>query len=560
MADLKLKGNEAFKAGNFQEAANYFTQAINVNPNDAVLYSNRSGAYASLGMYEEALADGIKCIELKPDWPKGYSRKGLAEFKLGNSAAAMETYKKGLEYDPDNEALKSAMKEVAKGDTSSAFLQTLLFVTQKIQSNPKLSKYQEEDPKYALDLAQAYSAIQSDPSAFNIYSELSPRLREGLLFCCGAEGPTESEKREAPTEEPKEPEKTEPKPSLSPSQVEANNFKEEGNKFYKQKKFAEALEMYEKAANLDPENLLIENNKAAVYLEMGEYEKCLEVCNKAIDRRYDVVADFVVVSKIYNRMAACYTKMERYDDAIAAYQKSLLEDNNRHTRTALRDLERLKDKMEREAYINPEIAEQHREKGNEYFKQFKFPEAKMEYDEAIKRNPNDPKLYSNRAAALMKLCEYPSALTDCTKALELDPQFVKAWARKGNLHMLLKEYHKAMDAFNKGLSIEKDNYECLQGKHNCYLKIQEMSQSDKVDEEQYKHAMADPEVQQILGDPQFQLILKKISENPQSMNEYMRDPMISRGIEKLIAAGMLVSDINIICRYYKNCLMEMYIQ
>jgi stress-induced-phosphoprotein 1 len=43
-----------------------------------VFYSNRSGAYASLEKYQEALEDATKCVELKSDWAKGYVRKGLA--------------------------------------------------------------------------------------------------------------------------------------------------------------------------------------------------------------------------------------------------------------------------------------------------------------------------------------------------------------------------------------------------------------------------------------------------------------------------------------------------
>lgn len=75
-------------------------------------------------------------------------------------------------------------------------------------------------------------------------------------------------------------------------------------------------------------------------------------------------------------MAACKTRMEQYADAIDLYEKALCEDNNRATRNALNEVKKLKEKKEREAYINPELAEQHREKGNEYFKEGNYPAAK----------------------------------------------------------------------------------------------------------------------------------------------------------------------------------------
>ena len=58
-----------------------------MSENDHLLISNRSHAYYKMGNYHAALADAESTIALRPDWGKGYFRKGMALKALGNKCS-----------------------------------------------------------------------------------------------------------------------------------------------------------------------------------------------------------------------------------------------------------------------------------------------------------------------------------------------------------------------------------------------------------------------------------------------------------------------------------------
>src|SRR3990167_6498588 len=68
--ELKAKGNAAMAQNNFVDAVKYYSDAIALDPNNYVLYSNRSAAQVSLGNFEDALQDGEKTVSINPGWGK----------------------------------------------------------------------------------------------------------------------------------------------------------------------------------------------------------------------------------------------------------------------------------------------------------------------------------------------------------------------------------------------------------------------------------------------------------------------------------------------------------
>ena len=69
--EAKNRGNACLSAKDFDGAIDHYSQAIKLDPEDPVFYSNRSAAYLSKGFHESALKDAKECIKLKPSWSKG---------------------------------------------------------------------------------------------------------------------------------------------------------------------------------------------------------------------------------------------------------------------------------------------------------------------------------------------------------------------------------------------------------------------------------------------------------------------------------------------------------
>uniref|UniRef100_A0A3Q0SWN7 Zgc:123010 n=1 Tax=Amphilophus citrinellus TaxID=61819 RepID=A0A3Q0SWN7_AMPCI len=77
-ATLSQKGIKLVQEGQYAQAVSMFTEAIKCDPKDYRFFGNRSYCYYCLEQYPQALADAERSIQLAPEWPKGYFRKGSA--------------------------------------------------------------------------------------------------------------------------------------------------------------------------------------------------------------------------------------------------------------------------------------------------------------------------------------------------------------------------------------------------------------------------------------------------------------------------------------------------
>ncbi|KAL8112359.1 hsp70-Hsp90 organizing protein 3-like [Apium graveolens] len=577
MADeAKAAGNAAFAAGNFSDAIRHFSDAINLSPTNHVLYSNRSAAYASLNNFSDALADAKKTVEIKPDWSKGYSRLGSAFIGLRDYVSAIEAYKKGLEIDPTNEGLKSGLSDAEKAAStrpgfdptrpgSSPFGDAFgPEMWAKLTADPSTRAYMQQP-----DFVNMMRELQKNPNNLNLYLK-DPRFMQSLGVLLNIKlstrGNEDKEMFEAQSERkrPAEEEQVnvkEKKREAEPMQEEvevseekearerkakAQKEKEAGNVAYKKKDFENAIKCYSEAVELDDTDISFLTNRAAVYLEMGKFEECIKDCDKAVERGRELRSDFKMVAKALTRKGTALVKMAKcsrdYEPAIETFQKALTEHRNPDTLKKLNDAEKAKKDLEQQEYFDPKIADEEREKGNEFFKQQKYPEAIKQYTESLRRNPKDHKAYSNRAACYTKLGALPEGLKDAEKCIELDPTFAKGYTRKGAAQFLMKDYDKALETYEAGLKHDPHNQELLDGVKRCVGQINKASRGDLTPEElkeRQAKAMQDPEIQNILQDPVMRQVLVDLQENPKASQEHMKNPLVMNKIQKLISSGIV---------------------
>nr|XP_011464489.1 PREDICTED: translocon at the outer membrane of chloroplasts 64 isoform X2 [Fragaria vesca subsp. vesca] len=110
----KEKGNQAFKAKEYQKAIGFYSEAIKLSGNNATYYSNRAAAYLEIGSFLQAEADCSQAINLDKKNVKAYFRRGTAREVLGYYKEAIEDFKYAHVLEPTNKRAAAAAERLRK--------------------------------------------------------------------------------------------------------------------------------------------------------------------------------------------------------------------------------------------------------------------------------------------------------------------------------------------------------------------------------------------------------------------------------------------------------------
>jgi len=113
-AKIKSEANKAFTSHNFPEAANLYSKALELNPTDATIWSNRAYTRTKLEEHGYALNDANMAIQLDPKYSKAYYRRATCYLQLLKYKQAIADFRKVLSLEPKNDLVRTQLDSTQK--------------------------------------------------------------------------------------------------------------------------------------------------------------------------------------------------------------------------------------------------------------------------------------------------------------------------------------------------------------------------------------------------------------------------------------------------------------
>ncbi|XP_039562254.1 sperm-associated antigen 1 [Passer montanus] len=111
---LKNEGNDFVKMGEYEEAANKYSECMKLNTEECTVYTNRALCYLKLYKYEEAKQDCDHVLQIEDSNIKAFYRRALAHKGLQNYQASADDFNKVLVIDPNVVEAQKELEEVTQ--------------------------------------------------------------------------------------------------------------------------------------------------------------------------------------------------------------------------------------------------------------------------------------------------------------------------------------------------------------------------------------------------------------------------------------------------------------
>jgi len=322
----KVEGNDAYRNRDYAEASSLYSRAIELQPECAAYYSNRSACHMMLGHYRPALEDANRAVQLDPQYVKGWLRVGKCHVALGSAGPAQSVLGKALRLAPGDAALQA---ELQQANALAAALESTQQAS--LRSEYRVAIFQlDQALRYAMgatDLkirkAEYLTYLGRISEAEDIVNDILLRdsMDADAIYVRGLCRYYQDNQDTAFSHFQKvlrmAPDHTKAKETYKRAKLLIQK-KEEGNKAFKLAEFQKAINIYTEALEIDTRNNTTNSklfcNRGIAFAKLGKLEQSIVDCSAAVALDENYV-------KAYLRRANSYQQSEQYEEAVRDLEK-----------------------------------------------------------------------------------------------------------------------------------------------------------------------------------------------------------------------------------------------
>ncbi|VDI18766.1 sperm-associated antigen 1 [Mytilus galloprovincialis] len=449
----KDKGNEAFRAGDYEESIAYYTRSIKLH-STAASYNNRAIAHLKISGWTNAAEDCNRVLDLEPDNIKALLRRGTAYKGIKEFSKSLQDYKQVLKLEPENKRAQDLIEDLAIEE----------------------GKHEEEKRKRKEKGRRMVIEEVDEESDDEIVVDKTPKEGQKIVngHSDGGQKPKTPEiiKEKSDNKKPVDSEKS----IKSESKQDVNRHGKVVENEHNKNKESTSLKNNDK--NIWKEEDIVETSAVSETNKSQNESRLPKNTRQGSNTQTENKLDFPLTqtestadsSESKSEMGETKEKEKGKESSNSGQNSNSetvkTEETNGHVNT------------ERPKFVQGPLSKgvaELRESGNTFFRAGQYGDAILKYNVAIQKmekektdqRVNISLIYSNRAACYLKTGDCPHAIRDCTTALDLVPHSIKPLLRRANAYEILERYRPAYADYKHVLSIDSSVDMALQGSARC---------------------------------------------------------------------------------------------
>ena len=309
--DLILNGIELFSQGRYEEAIQFYDQALAINPNDKDGWNGKGDSLHNLGKYEEAITCYDFAFSVSPD-DDTWTAKGSSLIKIKKYEDADFCFVQALAINIQNTTainMKKINLDMQKHNHFQISIDSAAISLNKAQELFNTKKFEDAIPYYT-EALKKYSLIPIDSELFTRSDEefWKESLNSSLSSCYYLI--KKYEKSLTCVDK-----------ALLVDPNNVDSLVKKSALLFKLEKYEEALVTITEALKIEPNNQRFWNTKGNCLFNSSKYEEAIICFDKALE--IDPGKSMYLSNK-----GECLDKLSKYPESISYYEKALENDPN----------------------------------------------------------------------------------------------------------------------------------------------------------------------------------------------------------------------------------------